>query len=568
MIRSIVERLREIFGGGKRLGLELGTGAGAAVEVDDEAHRVTAFGASPHPGHRGKELGLWLRRWVPTIGATSRNAHAAILDGEMYHFIMRLPPMTAAERRPAVRREIRQQVSTPIEQLAWAHHDVGTVTEDGAPRQVVLVGVARRQVVDDAVDGLRAADLEPTLVTTVPMALTRAARLLPPQPGGVAVAYLAAGRSFLIVFQDGALELVREFSLHGEVQMKDRDELAEELSAEVRRSFLYFGQRARGAKVDRLVMCGTLPQLRELTGPLVDSLGVDVELYDSAAELDLTELGDGAATYRSIQPALAVALGAAALPEDQCNLLPEEVAGEPRRRALRVAGLAAAAVIVVLLAGWYAFSSLRVATRESRLESLESDIAGLRVELEQARSTRRDREQHRMRQLLLQYRTQEPPLLASTLQSVSRLVADEMVFRRIDWERRLGPEGEPYWNARVEGLVLGPGRAQSQQIFTQFFERLKAAPTVESVEVVGGLAIGTEDNRRDPLQERREALQGTERTALRRLAEEEGRGVATPLDSLPLVEPNATSVSFTVLVKLRTVEADAVAAGDSGGGTS
>lgn len=549
-------RIRGLFGGGGTLGLELGTQAVAAVELDDHAPpEITAFGASPHPGQRGEELGLWLRRWIPTVGASTRTAHAALVEGDLYHFLLRLPEMTEEERGPAVRRELRQQVSVPIDRLAYTHEAVGTEVEDGTVRQVVLAAAAERRHVENAVGALEAAGLQPGLVTTVPLALVRAAEHMVPTPGGMAMAYLAPGRSFLVVFQDGVVEMVREFSLHGDLEMKERDQIIEELTAELRRSFLYFGQRARGASIERLILCGTLPQLRDLTGPLIESLNVEVELYDAADAADLSRLGDGAVTFRSIQPALAVALGAASLPENRWNLLSEEAVREPRRRALSFAGAAAAGVVLLLLMAWYGISYLRVMSREGRLDELQSTIAETQVELEEARATQRNRQQFQQRRSLLEYRTMEPPLLAAAMQSISHLVPDQMVFRQIQWQRRFGEEGRPYWDARIDGLVLADTRARSQAIFARFYRRLRQEPEVQDVDVVGSLSIGAEDARRDPLAERREELSRVSE-ASRRRREQEAREAADrdPLSEAPELQPTETSVGFTISVKLKTVE--------------
>lgn len=548
---GIGDRFRELIGGGRRLGIELGSNAAAAVEVGDDPPKLTAFGASPHPGHSGKELGLWLRRWLPSLDTSASTAHVALVEGEIHHLLVRLPEMEHGQRTPAVRRELRQNVSVPVERLRFAHHAVGTVVEEGVRKDVVLVAAADRSTVHAAETGIRAAGLQPGTITTAPAAMVRAAELMPPSPGGLAMAYLAAGRCYLLVFQDGVVEMVREFSLRGDVEMKGRERITEELSAELRRSFLYFGQRARGASVDRVVLCGTLPQLRELTGPLEERLGVSVELYDSSEEVEIAGDGDGASTYRSIQPALAVALGAGSLSGQRWNLLSEEVVQEPRLRALRAAGFGVAALILLLIGLWFVFATIRATTRQARLDRLQAQVSETRVELEQARAVRRARDRHRLRQALLEYRVLEPPLLSSAMQSLSRLVPGEMVFQRVDWRRVLGDDGQPYWNGTISGLVLGDSRGRSQAVFTRFVSALGAEPEVEGVELLGALVIGAEEARENRLEDRRAVGRaGAER---RDLDVRATSLTAEDLRERAELEPTETSVGFTLSVKLKTV---------------
>jgi hypothetical protein len=112
-------------------------------------------------------------------------------------------------------------------------------------------------------------------------------------------------------------------------------------------------RKRHGIEVGSAVTCGDLPDLRSMAMPLIEELDMEVETLDTLDGMDLapSAVGDGATEYA---PALRLASAAAA------------VAPEAPRTS-RWWGRAAAALLTVGIAGWWAFSP-SPARRDSRPE--------------------------------------------------------------------------------------------------------------------------------------------------------------------------------------------------------
>ena len=576
---GMIADLRNRFRRTSTVGVEIGDTV-AAVEVRGDPPHVTGFGDEAQVGYRGSELGIWLRRWLPTTGTTSERVHVAISDGALAHYLVPMPEMSDRERDLAVGAEVRKRSTVPAGHVLQSHSAVGTVEEDGVRKQQVLVAVADRGAVQAAVTAVKAAGLEPELVTTVPAALANAARLLPASSAGTAIAYLSARRSYVVVQRGGTIELVRDFALQGDIETVELAEMVEAIAEELRRSFLYFGQRGRGAKIEQLVLAGPLPHLRDLTGPLMEALGVDVELFDAADRCELEGLGERGANFRQAQPKLAAALGAAALPRERQNLLSRDEAAASDRRLYSIAGAGVAGVLLLGLVAWGLIALLMGTWRGARLDELQQEVATLNQQVAEARATEAARAEHRRRRALLEHQAQESGLVGALLQRLGRQVPDEMVFERIEWFRALGAEGEPHWTAQVEGLVLGGTRTESQAVFSRFFNLLASDPIVHDVRLVEPLVIGAQEARppnpiAGAVQESFSRRRGLSTGSSSVRGAEEGRPVIgselfedtpssiretplvtvqrTSLDDLPPFEPTTTSVGFKMAIELLTV---------------
>ena len=307
--------------GGGSVGIELGRSV-AAAELRGDPPRLAGAGHAAQAGFSGRELGQWIRRWLETTGISGRSARAVVVEGDIYHYLVNMPEMSDSERHFAAGAEVRKLAPVPESQLAYSHMAVGYATEGGVAKQKVLISAIDKSTMRNAVDAIEAAGLRADSVTTIPASLAQAMELLPPIAGGTAIAYLSAGRSYLLVFQDGNLELVRDFALRGE----GSDSIADLAATELRRSFLYFGQRAQGATVQRLVLAGPMDNLTDLAPRLREALGVNVELFDVSDHVDL-----GDAIDPIEQPALAAAFGAASMVgTDSANLVSPEQVSEDR----------------------------------------------------------------------------------------------------------------------------------------------------------------------------------------------------------------------------------------------
>ncbi len=575
---------------GSRVGIELGRSV-AAAELRGDPPRVVGAGHAVHAGFSGRELGDWVRRWLETVGISGRAARAVVVEGDLYHYLVNMPEMSDSERHLAAGAEVRKLAPVPESQLVYSHMAVGYASEGGVAKQKVLISAIDKSTMRNTVDAVEAAGLRVDSVTTVPAALAHVVELLPPIAGGTAIVYLSAGRCYLLVFQDGNLELVRDFVLRG-----GGDSTADLVATELRRSFLYFGQRAQGATVQPLVLAGPMEDLTGLVPPLREALGVNVELFDVSDHLDLAGAVDPVE-----QPALAVALGAASMVGvDSGNLVsPEQVSEGRTARAMSI-GRVAAAALVLFLVGWGLLALLNSAVNSNRIAQVQEQISQRQQELQQVRATAQERSNHTERRALLEQRSLETTLIGAVLQRLSQRAPEELVIESISWHPVVGPRGERYWDAVVAGLVLGDTRSASQAVFNRFYSMIVSDPIVHDIHLIEPLVIGSEGARSGPaVLQRAGQLPQRNAPAVRRgsfnnrplsnhlhgrsdqPAQETrydrdsslwlffdrlslGRGAAasaprgqgavrTTLDDLPPFGPTATSVGFRVAVQLKSI---------------
>ena len=120
---------------------------------------------------------------------------------------------------------------------------------------------------------------------------------------GTAAAAVAAGakctrtsrlacRSRRSEFSRTALFCMREISIGvmqgtsaGTSAAQDREMLADRLSTELRRSFLYLKQYWE-EDVSQVLLCGDMPEIRSLTAPLIERLNIEVETLDTLEGID------------------------------------------------------------------------------------------------------------------------------------------------------------------------------------------------------------------------------------------------------------------------------------------
>ena len=561
-------------------GVELGRSV-AAAELRGDPPRVVAAGHAAHAGFSGRELGDWIRRWLETVGISAKAARAVVVEGDIYHYLVNMPEMSDSERHLAAGAEVRKLSPVPESQLAYSHMAVGYVTEGGVAKQKVLISAIDKSTISNTVDAVETAGLRADSVTTVPAALAQVMKFLPATAGGTAIAYLSTGRSYLVVFQAGNLELVRDFVLRG-----NADSIADRVATELRRSFLYFGQRVQSATVQQLVLAGPMEDLTGMAPHLREALGVNVELFDVSDHIDLGDAIDPVE-----QPALAAAFGAASmLSTGSANLVsPEEVSEERTRPALSI-GRVAAAALLLFLVGWGLLALLNSSVNSSRLSQLQEQSAQRQQELGQVRATAQERLDHEARRALLEQRALETTLMGAVLQRISQWATEELVIERMSWQPVVGPRGERYWDAVVEGLVIGDSRSASQAFFNRFYSMVASDPIVHDVHLIEPLVIGSEGARSGPavLQQVEQMRQlnaaviqpGSHAQSppgaefLNEFSGNRGRGtqpggsfvtcqsqaqpqanspLRTTLDDLPAVGPTATSVDFKVAIELKSI---------------
>ena len=183
-------------------------------------------------------------------------------------------------------------------------------------------------------------------------ALVLLARRHPRPSGRDAAAWLAINRQGAAVAIVAAGELLysREFAWHygqaGSVraELLQRYSLVAHLAPEVQHG-LDEVEAQRGVRVNAVVTCGDLPDLRSLTMPLIEELDIEVETLDTPAWMNLQQgLKDDDPAASAPALCLAAVAGAG------------EASG---RRVEARTWLAAAAVVLLAAAGWLTVRTVR-----------------------------------------------------------------------------------------------------------------------------------------------------------------------------------------------------------------
>jgi hypothetical protein len=200
---------------------------------------------------------------------------------------------------------------------------------------------------------LREAGFSVDTVISPARALVLLAHRHPRPAGRDAAAWLAINRhgAAVAIVAAGELLYSREIAWHyreaGSVkaELLQRYSLVSHLAPEVQHA-LDLVEAERGVRVNAIMTCGDLPDLRSLTMPLIEELDIEVETLDTLEWMDRQQ-GPEDEDPAASAPALCLAAIAGA-------------GGAPGRRAEVRSWLAAAAAIVLLVAaGWVALRTVR-----------------------------------------------------------------------------------------------------------------------------------------------------------------------------------------------------------------
>jgi hypothetical protein len=147
-------------------------------------------------------------------------------------------------------------------------------------------------------------------------ALAALARIRTPRPDG-ATGWLLVDRTgvAIVVSRPGELLYSHAFNWDSSVgargsqaRMLQRYSLVSYLAPELRRAIA--AAREKGGRVDTIITCGNLPELRSLTMPLIEELDLEVETLDSLDGLTVKpEMRD---RLRELAPAIRIACAGAA----------------------------------------------------------------------------------------------------------------------------------------------------------------------------------------------------------------------------------------------------------------
>jgi len=374
---------------GKRtkIGLDIGSSAVRAAEVtlDGDKSQLVRFAQVGLPAgavvegeiRDQAEVAAALKRLWAEGGFRRRDVVLGISSQRAMVRVIEVPALSEKELRPALRYQIGELLPIPVEQAVYDFTTLGPgrPKDGGEPKTEVLVVVAQKDIVWDAIGVAKRAGLRVRAVDASPLALLRA---VPPadQVNTQSLdAVVSVGAHLLVVAlrQGSTPRFMRTATLTtdaeanakaaspvgarlGPAASREKGEprpgpaKVEVVIEEVRSSIEYFLSHAHDAHLDRVQLTGGGALAQGLAARLASVLGVPVVPAEVLPTCERTLIGLDEGQFREASERWTTAVGlglwgggVAHAP----NLLPVEIEQKRRERAQMIA----AASGVVLVAG-------------------------------------------------------------------------------------------------------------------------------------------------------------------------------------------------------------------------
>lgn len=449
--------------------------SGRRRKGDPATFRVHRFASITHLDN-AQALTAELKALVER-GSVSRKAWVNLWDVRSSHQYLLLPSAPASELEARARRHGASVLGMNDYDVTVATTIGGTRGEPGHhPKREVSFFAAGSADIRARLRPIVDAGFIVEGVTTPCGALWSQARLRRPALPGDVHAHVAIGvsQSALGIFGDGSLLYARDLdwgyaaSPVGTPVAQDRTVLADRLTAELRRSFLYLKQYWE-PEVSQVLLCGDMPEIRSLTAPLIERLNIEVETLDTLEGIDAATLPDGFANRAST---LRLASSIAVEPPP-VNLLPVEVRATRTNTLGRriVAGGAAAAVVAGAVL--YAHANAIRVDAEQRLASVRRDLSSLQPRMAATRSAGVEREHDGAQRAALWALDTQGPAMARVLETVANAAPQGVTLRSF---RATPDRGD--WTVSVDAVAAGRHLAAARQAGDQFLRALAESPVL------------------------------------------------------------------------------------------
>lgn len=311
-----------------------------------------------------------LQKLLSSQGITAKETCLLLSGPSTLTMPLDLPALPSKELPSAVRWSVVRAMPFPMADAILDHH---ALAKPGDQEQTVLVAAVRRSTVNESVEILQAAGLNPVQVSVLPLALT-----------GLIQALAVKGKETTL-FLDLRPHLATLIFFHGRDLLLVRTLIAEEgpspkgdaagkgslprLIDEIWLSLAYYQERYAGEKIQRLLVAGGAQDLERVQSALSEAIGIPVEPVDLNAVLPVGK-------DEPLPPTLAAAAGII-FDASKVNLLPREVRYSTQRKVLRTGLRAAVAALFLGTAIWTGFEL--VSLRQKQRDLLEQQTAWERL---------------------------------------------------------------------------------------------------------------------------------------------------------------------------------------------
>jgi Tfp pilus assembly PilM family ATPase len=492
-VNSLMEKSGLFHSTGRSvIGLEISADVLRVIEIDrsTKPYRIVNFSAIDPLMNNAAEAADQILGLMHEKGISGRLVHAPVIDQSAEIRQVPLPIIGKNEMPTIVRRELKKILpdASPkdISFDFWYDKNVKK-----GRKADVLIGVAPKESTQRIVSLMEQVGLDTELLTLVPLALISALKTLDEKYLNrvTAMVHLERERSFLAIGNRGNWVFSREFQSvlvkeeipeeAGKVDLDTKRKFVsaryradqDRLLVEVNRSLLYFKQRFRGEGVSSAVLSGEAYNLDKITESFQNNLGVEAEIFSPAEFFDFEHLGDRAAKLRRIFPSLALPLGAAVqtLRDAKINFVPPAYINRYKTKAHRLV-MAAVSVIFFLVMMTYYLMVLNTRLdlqRAAQVNNQEKELADLTKRLDDFAQITAQRNLARTRKEFLEKHTSLKSPTESLLLFLSQIVPDDLLLFNLTVDEKNGNSTE------IIGQIKGRGIADSDKIFSSFFEKLK-----------------------------------------------------------------------------------------------
>jgi Tfp pilus assembly PilM family ATPase len=454
--------------------------------------RVRVFHEIPYTAGDPGSLTADLR---PLMNGLERRAAVALWGLRSTHQVLLLPPASSpADLEAMARQEVRAASGHAAADAPADGIVVGGLRADGR-REVGYVSVPSEEL---RARLLPLVDAGFVIDTAVTPAVAHAALVRQRQaslPDAITAVLSVNGRATALTVLRGSLVLfARELPWGHETEHAEdtgagdvASAHAARLASELRRSLVYLRQTHR-VDVSRVLVCGDLPDLRSLTGPLMHDLDVEVETLDLPDDLDLSHLQEQAGRFSARLGAWRTAVALATDPAPPVNLARRGVTALRSAPLLQQrTGAAVMAGVLIVAAGWglVTFLSGSAATEQRTLRRI---VGALEPEMDRQAEVRRHAALASARQAALRAFASQGPRLARVLEAFSRTAPDDIALTELTVE-----PGAGYWRITAEGRARGASAPAAQASFGRFLKALDSSALLGHPVTPPSLRVRTED---------------------------------------------------------------------------
>ncbi len=462
------------------------------IEIDKSVSppRVVNFSSIDPLMENITEAADQIRGLMHEKGITARVVNTLVCDKGVEHRLIALPVLGRGEMQGMVRREVKKVVPeakpSDITFDFWRDKNVKKSTR----KSDVLIGVVPRESPEKIIALMEAVELETQVISTVPLALIAAMKLMVGQVEDkvVSMIHLERHRSHLVIANRGNWVFSREFPT---VLAKEEPEEPEDLKldarrkfasarymvdqdrllTEVNRSFLYFKQRFRGEGVSLSILSGEAVNLDKISVEFTKNLGIAAEIFSPVSGLQYQDLGERAGKLERIFPSLSLPLGAAmqSVREARLNFVPASYISRRKNRLRKVLMTAVSvALLTVITAGYVMLrGSSNEAERLYKRKVRENMVTQLNKNLERISLVTNERSLAEARKKFLGKFTGQKGPEQQLLVALSGLVPDDVVLYRVWLDKSNGNHAE------IVGKVEGRADSNPDAAFNKFYQGLQ-----------------------------------------------------------------------------------------------